>query len=704
MMSKKQWFVLLCVYVAYLLLGAAVFQEVESDKEYKEQKENRKERNAIEDLLVLNYVPSKGHPQEEIFQKLATYCGKPLSANKSDVDPPIRWDYYHSLFFVITVVSTIGYGNLAPTTTLTRIFMIFYAIVGMPMNGMLIINLGDYFGKSFLKLYDRWKTKRVQHALATLGLVGQVVLYLIPGFTFFIFIPSILIMVFEGWPYDVAVHYAFVTLTTIGFGDWVAGTTENDHGETWYMIYKIFLLVWIISGLGYLCMVMGFVARGMRSKKMCAIEHKLAVNIKRTNHKIREELRSIVNEYLLLRVKRVYREKFIYVPNKPQRSQSCPNLTIHSVQESPTVARKRAFSTCAEYDGEISRIQSDSDLERIDKEQTFNPSNAVLEPGQFLLRVANALGNIDTVTDDRKSIDDHSYVEGINLFPSTEILATEKYDSNWSIGNERISAKPGKVMRPRAASECRTPVFARPPTEQNDLTWYGPSATKRLQELREQVKFHQIRHKSLPPFTPSAKPQSLFSRLKNSLKPTKESDNKDDDIESQIKQKEKENAFKEPCYAPASRRASMFSLQNEQVLEETSIADFLRALTAITVPEAASETIPLTPTTPHRSRRQPIQSQQRRTSLMPLSEHHRNQERRFSLRPEPTGTEPPPPYYPPDLSSVVAKRAISRGRSSSLRPGNTSSSSTSLQRNVLKRKYPITKDIHDTDSKNSSNI
>lgn len=30
-------------------------------------------------------------------------------------------------------------------------------------------------------------------------------------------------MFYEGWAYDVAVAYAFVTLTTIGFGDYVAG-------------------------------------------------------------------------------------------------------------------------------------------------------------------------------------------------------------------------------------------------------------------------------------------------------------------------------------------------------------------------------------------------------------------------------------------------------------------------------------------------
>lgn len=39
-----------------------------------------------------------------------------------------------------------GYGNLAPTTHLGRILMIFYALFGIPINGILLANLGEYFG------------------------------------------------------------------------------------------------------------------------------------------------------------------------------------------------------------------------------------------------------------------------------------------------------------------------------------------------------------------------------------------------------------------------------------------------------------------------------------------------------------------------------------------------------------------------------
>lgn len=45
-----------------------------------------------------------------------------------------------------------GYGNLAPTTHLSRILMIFYGLFGIPINGILLANLGEYFGMQVRKL------------------------------------------------------------------------------------------------------------------------------------------------------------------------------------------------------------------------------------------------------------------------------------------------------------------------------------------------------------------------------------------------------------------------------------------------------------------------------------------------------------------------------------------------------------------------
>lgn len=54
-----------------------------------------------------------------------------------------------------------------------------------------------------------------------LGLIAQIILYLIPGIVIFLFLPSLIFSYFEDWPYSVAVYYSFVTLSTIGFGDFV---------------------------------------------------------------------------------------------------------------------------------------------------------------------------------------------------------------------------------------------------------------------------------------------------------------------------------------------------------------------------------------------------------------------------------------------------------------------------------------------------
>jgi hypothetical protein len=54
-------------------------------------------------------------------------------------------------------------------------------------------------------------------------MVADIVLYLVPGFVIFIFLPTGVLMHFEGWTFVESLYYAFVTLTTIGFGDFVAG-------------------------------------------------------------------------------------------------------------------------------------------------------------------------------------------------------------------------------------------------------------------------------------------------------------------------------------------------------------------------------------------------------------------------------------------------------------------------------------------------
>lgn len=77
----------------------------------------------------------------------------------------------------------------------------------------------------YLKLYARYKSYKLandeNYVPRKLNLIGQIALYLIPAIIVFIFIPAIFFTYFEDWDYSISVYYAFVTLTTIGFGDFV---------------------------------------------------------------------------------------------------------------------------------------------------------------------------------------------------------------------------------------------------------------------------------------------------------------------------------------------------------------------------------------------------------------------------------------------------------------------------------------------------
>lgn len=83
---------------------------------------------------------------EAIYAKVNDLCGDDVHINA----PAKRyhWTFYHSFFFSFIVCSTIGYGNISPSTPFGKMFMILYALIGIPVNGFLFAGLGDYFSRT----------------------------------------------------------------------------------------------------------------------------------------------------------------------------------------------------------------------------------------------------------------------------------------------------------------------------------------------------------------------------------------------------------------------------------------------------------------------------------------------------------------------------------------------------------------------------
>lgn len=179
------------------------------------------------------------------------------------------------------------------------------------------------------------------------------------------------------------------------------------------------MLVSIIGGMGYLLMNINFITTEMRCKRIKQIERILSKNIKNTPKKIRSELRTLLHEMLFMRVKPVYKGEFDYVSSIIERSQSCPDLTIYK-KSSLRAVRKRAMSECYRAVN-FQRVQSDTDLDRIDKEKTFMPTNDLFNQTDLLFKVCDAL-SCESLHEAHNSL-------GIHEFSDDTILASEIMES-----------------------------------------------------------------------------------------------------------------------------------------------------------------------------------------------------------------------------------------------------------------------------------
>ncbi|XP_014479169.1 PREDICTED: uncharacterized protein LOC106746744 isoform X3 [Dinoponera quadriceps] len=66
-----------------------------------------------------------------------------------------RWTFSGSLLYSLTLITTIGYGNVAPRTVWGRLITIVYALAGIPLMLVYLSTVGDVLARSFRRLYGR---------------------------------------------------------------------------------------------------------------------------------------------------------------------------------------------------------------------------------------------------------------------------------------------------------------------------------------------------------------------------------------------------------------------------------------------------------------------------------------------------------------------------------------------------------------------
>ncbi|KAJ8045548.1 Potassium channel subfamily K member 10 [Holothuria leucospilota] len=252
-MKGKTVTIIAVIFIIYLIFGALMFHFIESPQEMKDIDEARKTQvELMGNLTQMNLTEEAIDQLVQAIKKVSQYFPD-VMGNETD---PTNWDFSSAFFFSGTVVTTIGFGNNAPSTQSGRNFCIVYALIGIPLCGFLLTGIGEKLGILAKKLegvfYDR-----VTCGYPTVLRLTYISILLIIGGIFFITIPSIIFMHVEKWKISESWYFCFVTLTTIGFGDYVIG---NRPGINYSEFYKWACYVWIIVGMSFLALIISLLS------------------------------------------------------------------------------------------------------------------------------------------------------------------------------------------------------------------------------------------------------------------------------------------------------------------------------------------------------------------------------------------------------------------------------------------------------------
>lgn len=112
-----------------------------------------------------------------------------------------------------------GYGNMAPRTPEGRLALVLYALFGIPLT-MIVLS---YMGQLLTRLSTKVNKLKLCSRKPVFNKVLNMLLIVCLGLTMLFLVPAFVFQQVEKWSYLEGLYYCFVTLSTIGFGDYVAG-------------------------------------------------------------------------------------------------------------------------------------------------------------------------------------------------------------------------------------------------------------------------------------------------------------------------------------------------------------------------------------------------------------------------------------------------------------------------------------------------
>lgn len=240
---KSTWYFISLVlgYVLYLIFGAVVFSSVELPYEDL----LRQELRAIKEQFLRENECISEERLERFLKRALDASNYGVSIlNNASVN--WNWDFTSALFFASTVLSTTGYGHTAPLSDGGKAFCILYSVIGIPFTLLFLTAVVQRImvfstRRPIAYFHTNWGFSK-----PLVAIVHAAVLAVLAVSCFFLIPAAIFSALEENWNFLESFYFCFISLSTIGLGDYVPGEAANQKFRE---LYKVMITVYLILGL-----------------------------------------------------------------------------------------------------------------------------------------------------------------------------------------------------------------------------------------------------------------------------------------------------------------------------------------------------------------------------------------------------------------------------------------------------------------------
>lgn len=222
-----------CVLLLLLLYvsGGLVFSWLERDAELEHYARNRFFYKQMRDLYEFQHCKDAWFKDMDFCKNQAAFhqmLKEFFERSGNDMEDHQKWTFFGSMFFVSTLVTTLGYGNFHPRTPGGKLFTVVFGLIGIPIMGYVLSFVGGLIVAVWMPMCPSIN----QRSRRILVLCALMCLFILLGGLTFFFL--------EGWTYLEACYFSACTLMTVGFGDFLPTGFAS----------RVATMVFIMLGLG----------------------------------------------------------------------------------------------------------------------------------------------------------------------------------------------------------------------------------------------------------------------------------------------------------------------------------------------------------------------------------------------------------------------------------------------------------------------